>query len=211
MTERRSIATSSTSTGCSPSSRSRPRRSPPSGTRSTRSARRRATSAARTHHRRGDNRPLALAGRRRLQQAEQEAKELRATALHEAQETRDAAHREAEETREAAQRECQQLRSAAQRDSEDMRATAVANPRRCSRPPRRAAAIWPQRQAIWRERSALSTTCAASGQLVAIGDVEGKRFAKLPTRSRWPPRRMRPGRRAHGDPAAAHNGEPAAT
>ena len=38
----------------------------------------------------------------RLQQADQEAKELRAAALREAQETRDAANREAEEAREAA-------------------------------------------------------------------------------------------------------------
>jgi hypothetical protein len=52
-------------------------------------------------------------------------------------------------------------------------------------------------EAIWRERRRLIDDMRGIGeQLVAIGDVEGKRFAKL------------------GDEvpvAAAHNGEPAAT
>jgi DivIVA domain-containing protein len=134
----------------------------------------------------------------RLQQAEQEAKELRAAALREAQETRDAAQREAETTREAAQRESQQQRAAAQREadelrtaarseSEDMLETAETRSRDLAR----------SAEAIWRERRRLIDDMRGIGeQLVAIGDVEGKRFAKLSDEIPL---------------AAASNGEPAAT
>jgi DivIVA domain-containing protein len=140
----------------------------------------------------------------RLQQAEQEAKELRATALREAQETRDAAHREAEETREAAQRECQQLRSSAQRDSEEMRATARAESEEMLETAEtRSRDLARSAEAIWRERRRLIDDMRGIGeQLVAIGDVEGKRFAKLPDEI--------PLAAEHSVPAT-HNGEPSAT
>jgi cell division septum initiation protein DivIVA len=134
----------------------------------------------------------------RLQQAEQEAKELRAAALSEAQETRDAAQREAEETREAARRESQQERAAAQREADELRTTArgesadmLESAETRSRDLARSA------EAIWRERRRLIDDMRGIGeQLVAIGDVEGKRFAKLSDEI---------------PVAAAHNGEPAAT
>jgi cell division septum initiation protein DivIVA len=167
----------------------------------------------------------------RLQQAEQEAKELRASALREAQETRDAAQREAEETREAARREAaelretaaseaaevrdtatresQQLRGAAQRDAEDLRASARAeSDEMLETAETRSRDLARSAESIWRERRRLIDDMRGIGeQLVAIGDVEGKRFAKLadeiPQAAREP---------AHGEqPApAAHNGEPAA-
>jgi cell division septum initiation protein DivIVA len=162
----------------------------------------------------------------RLQQAEQEAKELRATALREAQETRDAAHREAEETREAARRETaelretaaaeaaelretasresQQQRTAAQREAEELRATARGESEEMLEAAEtRSRDLARSAEAIWRERRRLIDDMRGIGeQLVAIGDVEGKRFAKLadeiPLAAEHP---------AH----AAHNGDPAAT
>jgi len=112
----------------------------------------------------------------RLQQAEQEANELRAAALTEAQETRDAANRDAEE-----------LRATARGESADMLETAETRKRDLAR----------SAEAIWRERRRLLDDMRGIGeQLVAIGDVEGKRFAKLSDEI---------------PVAAAHNGEPAAT
>jgi cell division septum initiation protein DivIVA len=162
----------------------------------------------------------------RLQQAEQEAKELRAVALREAQETRDAAHREAEETREAARRESaelretaaseaaelrdtatresQQQRTAAQREAEELRASARGESEEMLEAAEtRSRDLARSAEAIWRERRRLIDDMRGIGeQLVAIGDVEGKRFAKLadeiPLAAQQP---------AH----AAHNGEPAST
>ena len=118
----------------------------------------------------------------RLQQAEQEAKELRAAALTEAQETRDAASREAEarESRAAGRR-------AGRGESADMLESAETRSRDLAR----------SAEAIWRERRRLLDDMRGIGeQLVAIGDVEGKRFARL----------------ADEIPvAAAHHSEPAAT
>jgi DivIVA domain-containing protein len=112
----------------------------------------------------------------RLQQAEQEANELRAAALTEAQETKDAANRDAEE-----------LRATARGESADMLETAETRKRDLAR----------SAEAIWRERRRLLDDMRGIGeQLVAIGDVEGKRFAKLSDEI---------------PVAAAHNGEPAAT
>jgi cell division septum initiation protein DivIVA len=161
----------------------------------------------------------------RLQQADQEAKELRATALREAQETRDAAQREAEETREAARRETaelreaaaseatelrdtatresQQVRGAAQRDAEELRARARADSEEMLEAAEtRSRDLARSAEKIWRERRRLIDDMRGIGeQLVAIGDVEGKRFAKLadeiPLAVEHPA-------------AAAHNGEPAA-
>lgn len=112
----------------------------------------------------------------RLQQAEQEAKELRAAALTEAQETRDAASREAEELRATARGESADMLESAETRSRDLARSA---------------------EAIWRERRRLLDDMRGIGeQLVAIGDVEGKRFARL----------------ADEIPvAAAHHSEPAAT
>jgi cell division septum initiation protein DivIVA len=162
----------------------------------------------------------------RLQQAEQEAKELRAAALREAQETRDAAHREAEETRDAARREAaelretaaseatelrdtatresQQQRAAAQREADELRSTARGESEEMLEAAEtRSRDLARSAEAIWRERRRLIDDMRGIGeQLVAIGDVEGKRFAKLadeiPLAAEHP---------AH----AAHNGEPAAT
>jgi cell division septum initiation protein DivIVA len=156
----------------------------------------------------------------RLQQAEQEAKELRATALREAQETRDAAQREAEEARDAARREAaelretaaseatelretaaresQQVRGAAQRDAEELRATArTESEEMLEAAETRSRDLARSAEKMWRERRRLIDDMRGIGeQLVAIGDVEGKRFAKLPDEIPM---------------AAAHNGEPAAT
>jgi cell division septum initiation protein DivIVA len=162
----------------------------------------------------------------RLQQAEQEAKELRAAALREAQETRDAAHREAEEAREAARREAselretaaseaaelrdtatretQQLRAAAQRDADEQRASARGESEEMLEAAEtRSRDLARSAEAIWRERRRLIEDMRGIGeQLVAIGDVEGKRFAKLADEI--------PLAAAHASPAT-HNGEPAAT
>ncbi|MGZ4183993.1 MAG: hypothetical protein ACXVEW_03760 [Solirubrobacteraceae bacterium] len=156
----------------------------------------------------------------RLQQAEQEAKELRATALREAQETRDAAQREAEEARDAARREAaelretaaseatelretaaresQQVRGAAQRDAEELRATArTESEEMLEAAETRSRDLARSAEKMWRERRRLIDDMRGIGeQLVAIGDVEGKRFAKPPDEI---------------PVAAAHNGEPAAT
>jgi cell division septum initiation protein DivIVA len=137
----------------------------------------------------------------RLQQAEQEAKELRATALRQAQETRDAANREAEEHREAARRESEQLRTAAQRDAEELRATARGeSDEMLEAAQTRSRDLARSAESIWRERRRLIDDMRGIGeQLVAIGDVEGKRFAKLADEIPL----------AAGQPAqAAHNGEP---
>jgi cell division septum initiation protein DivIVA len=138
----------------------------------------------------------------RLQQAEQEAKELRATALREAQETRDAANREAEENREAARRESQQLRTAAQRDAEELRARARGEAEEMLEAAQtRSRDLARSAESIWRERRRLIEDMRGIGeQLVAIGDVEGKRFAKLADEIA-----LAAEQRAH----AAHNGEPA--
>jgi cell division septum initiation protein DivIVA len=160
----------------------------------------------------------------RLQQAEQEAKELRAAALQEAQETRDAAQLEAEATREAARREAaevretaateateqrdtamresQQVRSSAKRDAEDLRAAVRAeSDEMLEAAETRSRDLARSAESIWRERRRLIDDMRGIGeQLVAIGDVEGKRFAKLadeiPVAAQQP---------AH----AARNGEPA--
>jgi cell division septum initiation protein DivIVA len=162
----------------------------------------------------------------RLQQAEQEAKELRATALREAQETRDAAQREAEEARDAARRETaelretaateatelrdtaaresQQVRGAAQRDAEELRATArTESDEMLEAAETRSRDLARSAEKMWRERRRLIDDMRGIGeQLVAIGDVEGKRFAKLPDDIPLA---------AGPSSAAAHNGEPAAT
>ena len=134
----------------------------------------------------------------RLQQAEQEAKELRAAALQEAQETRDAAQREAEETRETARRESQQQRAAAQREADEVRTTARGESEEMLETAEtRSRDLARSAEAIWRERRRLIDDMRGIGeQLVAIGDVEGKRFAKLSDEI---------------PVAAVHNGEPAAT
>jgi len=161
----------------------------------------------------------------RLQQAEQEAKELRATALREAQETREAAQREAEEARDAARREAtelretaaseaaelrdtaaresQQVRGAAQRDADELRATArTESEEMLEAAETRSRELARSAEQMWRERRRLIDDMRGIGeQLVAIGDVEGKRFAKLPDEIPL----------AAGTAAAAHNGESATT
>jgi DivIVA domain-containing protein len=160
----------------------------------------------------------------RLQQAEQEAKELRAAVLQEGQETRDAAQLEAEATREAARREAaevretaaseateqrdtamresQQVRSSAKRDAEDLRAAVRAeSDEMLEAAETRSRDLARSAESIWRERRRLIDDMRGIGeQLVAIGDVEGKRFAKLA--DEIPVAAQQPAN-------AARNGEPA--
>jgi cell division septum initiation protein DivIVA len=140
----------------------------------------------------------------RLQEAEQESKETRAIAQREAEETRQAAQQEGEETREAAQREAaqvreiatreslelretaaresQQLRTAAQRETDELRASARAESEEMREAAEtRARELARSAETIWRERRRLIDDMRGIGeQLVAIGEVEGKRFARLP-------------------------------
>jgi cell division septum initiation protein DivIVA len=128
----------------------------------------------------------------RLQEAEREAKELHATAQREAEETRDAVQREAEEIREAAQREAaqvreaakresQQLRSAAQREADELRASARGESEELLDDAQtRTRELARSTETIWRERRRLIEDMHGIGeQLVAIGEVEGKRFARI--------------------------------
>ena len=99
-------------------------------------------------------------------------------------------------------RESQQLRSSAKRDAEDLRAAVRAeSDEMLEAAETRSRDLARSAESIWRERRRLIDDMRGIGeQLVAIGDVEGKRFAKLadeiPVAAQQP---------AH----AARNGEPA--
>jgi DivIVA domain-containing protein len=130
----------------------------------------------------------------RLAEAEREAQEMRAIAQREAEETREVAQREAEETREAARREGARVRDTARSESQDMLEDAELRSRELAR----------SAESIWRERRRMIEDVRGIGeQLVAIGEVEGKRFARLadeiPAAAE---------ERQHAT-AAASNGEPA--
>jgi cell division septum initiation protein DivIVA len=128
----------------------------------------------------------------RLQEAEREAQEVRTTALREAEETRDGAQHEAEELRAIAQREAAQMRETAQRESQQLRSTAqreVDELRETARTESeemledaelRSRELARSAESIWRERRRMIDDVRGIGeQLVAIGEVEGKRFARL--------------------------------
>ena len=136
----------------------------------------------------------------RLEQAEREAQEILEAAQHEAREARTAAQREAQETRDAAQREAQELRETTMRELTEIRETTaretqqlraaaeresdqlLASARReadetVERADTRVRELARNAEAIWRERRRLIDDVRTAGeQLVAIGEVEGKRF-----------------------------------
>ena len=88
------------------------------------------------------------------------------------------------------------MRSSAQRDADELRAASESE-EMLEAAETRSRDLARSAEAIWRERRRLIDDMRGIGeQLVAIGDVEGKRFAKLSDEI---------------PVAAAHNGEPAAT
>jgi len=128
-----------------------------------------------------------------LAAAEQQAKEMRESAARDAQETRAIAQRESQEAREAAQRDAQATREAATRETQALRSSAqreadelLESARReaedmLERAEARASELARSAEAMWRERRRLIDDVRAVGeQLVALGEVEGKRFARLP-------------------------------
>src|SRR2546425_937873 len=114
----------------------------------------------------------------RLQQAEQEAKNLRNAAAREAQETRETAQRETRELRESAgrevyelretaAREAQEARATAQREVEEMRAAAETRVRELDR----------NAEAIWRERRRfIDDMRTVAQQQLEIADAADARF-----------------------------------
>jgi hypothetical protein len=113
--------------------------------------------------------------------AQREAQDLRESAQRETSELRDATAQEMADLKERSVREAQQLRASAQREADEARDAA-----------RREAAemleiaetrthdLARSAEAIWRERRRLIDDMRDVGeQLVGIGEVEGKRFARL--------------------------------
>jgi DivIVA domain-containing protein len=124
--------------------------------------------------------------------AARETQELRASAQHDSDELRTTAQRESEEVRTAAQRESDEVRGNARREAETMVETAEARARELTR----------NAEAIWRERRRLIDDMRAVGdQLVAIGEVEGKRFPR-------PVEDTFPGAEPADEPGAAGIAEP---
>jgi DivIVA domain-containing protein len=101
--------------------------------------------------------------------SQREADERREQTMREIAELRDSASRETHQQRAAAQREADEVRGNARREAEQMLETAEARTRDLAR----------SAETIWRERRRLIDDMRAVGeQLVAIGDVEGKRFPR---------------------------------
>ena len=128
----------------------------------------------------------------RLQQAEREAQEIREAVQQEAQDLRETAQRETSELRDATTqemtdlkersvRETQQLRASAQREVDATRETARREAEEMLESAEtRTQELARSAEAIWRERRRLIDDMRGVGeQLVAIGEVEGKRFARL--------------------------------
>lgn len=135
--------------------------------------------------------------------AEREAQEAREAAQNEAQELREMTTGEAQSLREIAQREVAELRETTTRDTTEFRETAMREIRKLRAAAkreadeiqagaRREAAEMLERtegrawelarnaETVWRERRRLIDDMRAVGeQLVAIGEVEGKRFGSL--------------------------------
>jgi cell division septum initiation protein DivIVA len=134
--------------------------------------------------------------------AQRESQETREAARHDAQELRDmtagdakslreSSQREADELREATMHETSELKEAAARDAHQLRATAQREVDEMRRSARQEADEILQRaethardlarsaETIWGERRRLIDDVRAVGeQLVAIGEVEGKRFPR---------------------------------
>lgn len=128
--------------------------------------------------------------------SQRETGDLREQAMHEIAELRDTAAREAHELRAAAQRESDEMRGSARREAETMLEGAEARTRELAR----------DAETIWRERRRLIDDMRGVGeQLVAIGEVEGKRFPRPPDEpflgSEHSDERASPGT---DEPAAAH-------
>ncbi len=99
--------------------------------------------------------------------SQRETDDLRERAAHEIAELRDTAAREAHEMRASAQRESDEMRGTARREAETMLEGAEARTRELAR----------DAETIWRERRRLIDDMRGVGeQLVALGEVEGKRF-----------------------------------
>src|ERR1700761_6304645 len=101
--------------------------------------------------------------------AHRETDDLRSRTMQEIAELRDTAAREAHQVRSAAQRESDEMRGNARREAEEMLESAEARARDLAR----------NAEAIWGERRRLIDDMRGVGeQLVAIGEVEGKRFPR---------------------------------
>jgi DivIVA domain-containing protein len=134
-----------------------------------------------------------------------EMTELRETTLREVAELRDSAARESQQVRAAAQREADELRRTARREADELLEAAEG----------RARELALSAEAIWRERRRLIEDMRAVGdQLVAIGEVESKRFPRLgdevTTAAQAVPAQVNQQPAPVETPAPAeHNGEPA--
>jgi cell division septum initiation protein DivIVA len=128
----------------------------------------------------------------RLQQAEREAQEVREAVQQEAQDLRETAQRETSELRDATTQEMTDLKERSVRETQQQRASAQREVDATRETARREAEemlesaetrmqeLARSAEAIWRERRRLIDDMRGVGeQLVAIGEVEGKRFARL--------------------------------
>ncbi len=101
--------------------------------------------------------------------AKRESAELRETTAQEMAEMRETAVRETQQLRASVQREVDELRSSARREADELLENAETHARELAR----------SAEAIWRERRRLIEDMRTVGeQLVAIGEVEGKRFPR---------------------------------
>jgi DivIVA domain-containing protein len=112
--------------------------------------------------------------------AQQEAQELRETAQRETSELRDVTTQEMTDLNERSVREAQQLRASAQREADETRETARRDgDEMLESAEARTQELARSAEAIWRERRRLIDDMRGVGeQLVAIGEVEGKRFSR---------------------------------
>jgi DivIVA domain-containing protein len=112
--------------------------------------------------------------------ATREAKELRETTQHATAELRETTMQQVAELRETAARETQQLRAAAEREADAVRGSARRDAdEMLDSAETRARELTRNAQAIWRERRRLIEDMQAVGeQLVALGEIEAKRFTR---------------------------------
>ena len=112
---------------------------------------------------------------------QQEAQDLRETAQRETSELRDATTQEMADLRERSVRDTQQLQVSAQREADETRQTARREAdEMLESAETRTQELARSGEAIWRERRRLIDDMRGVGeQLVAIGELEGKRFARL--------------------------------
>jgi cell division septum initiation protein DivIVA len=101
--------------------------------------------------------------------SQREADELRERTMHEMVELRETAARDAHQLRATAQREADEMIGSARRGADEMLESAETRTRDLAR----------SAEAIWRERRRLIDDMSSVGeQLVAMGEVEGKRFPR---------------------------------